>query len=85
MQIALTGVHLFVTCTPVTARTACTDKNKVCSLSGYIFWGFTNYDYRERDNDRQIIFKCSYIALLILSYCDERESVFNFSYERKEE
>jgi hypothetical protein len=51
-----------------------------------IDWLFFSGDSRERESDRNIIFRCSLIGYFFggFSYCDYREHVFMFDYDTKE-
>jgi hypothetical protein len=42
--------------------------SKACPLIGSFFLGFTYFDRRERENDRNIIFRCSFIGNFYLGF-----------------
>jgi hypothetical protein len=61
--------------------------SRACPLIGSFLLGFTYYYGRERECDRNIIFKCSFIGYFFseVTYCDNRERIFMFDYDTKEE
>jgi hypothetical protein len=46
--------------------------SRECQLFGSFFLGFTNCDGRERKNDRNIIFRCSFIGNFFLGFHIEK-------------
>jgi hypothetical protein len=53
-------------------------------MIGSFLLGFTYCDGRERESDRKIMFRCSFIGFFFYSYCDNRERLFMFDYDTKE-
>jgi hypothetical protein len=59
--------------------------SRACPLIGSFLLGFTYCDGRERESDRNIIFRCSFIGSFFLGlYSVKKERVLMFDYETKE-